>query len=152
MPTDEASRTVGVAVPFDEVLATIRDVESQVTWIPEILEAQLLEEYEDGLPATAHFKAQAPVGTDEYTLEYDHSDAGMSWSLVSGRLQTGQDGEYAVRALDDGTTEVTYSLRISHHLPLPGFVRSRVIKGLVDSTVNGLKGYLEAPGNGARRS
>jgi hypothetical protein len=144
MPTDEATRTVEVAAQFDDVLATIRDVESQVTWIPEILEAELLEEYEDGLPATAHFKAQAPVGTDEYTLEYEHSDTGMSWSLVSGRLQTGQDGEYAVRALDEDVTEVTYSLRISHHLPLPGFVRSRVIKGLVDSTINGLKNYLEA--------
>jgi len=144
MPTDEASRTVQVEAAFDAVLATIRDVESQVTWIPEILEAQLLEEYEDdGLPATAHFKAQAPVGTDEYTLEYAHSDSGMSWSLVSGRLQTGQDGEYALRAVDDDTTEVTYTLRISHHLPLPGFVRSRVIKGLVESTVTGLKGHLE---------
>jgi Polyketide cyclase / dehydrase and lipid transport len=143
MPTDEASRTVEVGAAFDEVLATIRDIESQVTWIPEILEAELLEEYEDGLPATARFKAQAPVGTDEYTLEYDHSDTGMTWSLVSGKLQTGQDGRYAVRAMDDDTTEVTYTLRISHHLPLPGFVRSRVIKGLVESTVNGLKGYLE---------
>jgi uncharacterized membrane protein len=143
MPTDEARRTVEVTAPFDDVLATIRDIESQVTWIPEILEAELLEEYEDGLPATAHFKAQAPVGTDEYTLEYEHSDAGMSWSLVSGRLQTGQIGEYLVRALDDDITEVTYTLRISHHLPLPGFVRSRVIKGLVENTVNGLKGYLE---------
>ena len=145
MPTDEASRTVQVTAPFDEVLATIRDVESQVTWIPEILQAELLEEYEDGLPATAHFKAQAPVGTDEYTLEYDHSDDGMTWSLVSGRLQTGQDGRYALRAVGDEVTEVTYTLRISHHLPLPGFVRSRVIKGLVESTVSGLKAYLEEP-------
>ena len=145
MPTDEATRTVEVAAGFDDVLAVIRDVESQVTWIPEILAVELLEEYEDGLPATAHFKAAAPVGTDEYTLEYEHSDDGMTWSLVSGRLQTGQDGTYAVRALDDDTTQVTYTLRISHHLPLPGFVRSRVIKGLVENTVNGLKGYLESP-------
>jgi len=145
MPTDEASRTIEVAAGFDDVMAVIRDVESQVDWIPEILEAELLEEYEDGLPATAHFKAAAPVGTDEYTLEYEHSDDGMTWSLVTGRLQTGQNGTYAVRPVDDGTTTVTYTLRISHHLPLPGFVRNRVIKGLVDNTVNGLKSYLEQP-------
>jgi hypothetical protein len=146
MPTDEAVRTVQVAAPFDDVMATIRDVESQVTWIPEILEAELLEEYEEsGLPATARFRAAAPVGSDEYTLEYDHTDAGMSWSLVQGKLQTGQEGEYTVRPVDDATTEVTYRLRISHHLPLPGFVRNRVIKGLVENTVDGLKSYLEAP-------
>jgi hypothetical protein len=28
-------------------------------------------------------------------------------------------------------------------MPLPGFVRSRVIKGLVDGTLNGLKKRLE---------
>jgi len=132
MPTDEASRTIEVAAGFDDVMTVIRDVESQVEWIPEILEAQLLEE-------------AAPVGTDEYTLEYEHSDDGMTWSLVSGRLQTGQDGTYAVQPVDDDTTTVTYTLRISHHLPLPGFVRNRVIKGLVENTVNGLKTYLEQP-------
>lgn len=146
MPTNEASQTVEVDAPFDEVLTTIRDVESQVTWVPEILEAELLEEYEeDGLPATAHFKAAAPVGSDEYTLEYDHSDDGMSWTLVTGKLQSGQEGRYVLRALDESRTEVTFSLKISHHLPLPGFVLNRVIKGLVSNTVNGLKGHLETP-------
>ena len=60
MPTDSGTRTVVVAAPFETVLATIRDVESQPTWIPEILDAELLEVYEDdGLPATARFKASA---------------------------------------------------------------------------------------------
>jgi hypothetical protein len=145
MPTDEANLSVEIDAPLGEVLATIRDVESQVTWVPEILEAELLEEYEDdGLPATAHFKAAAPVGTDEYILEYDHADDGMSWRLVSGKLQSGQEGRYVLRRIDDARTEVTFSLTISHHLPLPGFVRQRVIKGLVSNTVNGLKEHLES--------
>jgi hypothetical protein len=145
MPTDEANLTMEIDAPFAEVLATLRDVESQVTWVPEILEAELLEEYEDnGLPATARFKATTPVGSDEYTLEYEHMDDGMSWTLVSGKLQTGQEGRYLLRGLDGGGTGVTFSLRISHHLPLPGFIRQRVIKGLVSDTLNGLKGYLEA--------
>ena len=40
-------------------------------------------------------------------------------------------------------TSVTYDLTIHHNLPLPGFVRHRVIKGLVDSTLTGLKEHLE---------
>ena len=146
MPTDEASRTVEIAADFDEVLAVIRDVESQVEWIPEILEAQLLEEYDDGTPATARFKASTPVGSDRYTLEYEHSDDGMTWHLVEGRLQTGQDARYTLRRAGPGRTEVTFELTVRHNLPLPGFIRGRVINGLATSTVTGLKEYLEKGG------
>ncbi|MGN6131131.1 MAG: SRPBCC family protein [Nocardioidaceae bacterium] len=144
MPTDTAKQTIEVKATFDEVLATLRDVESQAEWIPEILEAELLEVYEDdGLPATARFKASAAVGTDEYTLSYEHTDATMSWTMVKGRLQTGQEGCYTLVALTPDRTEVTYELTIHHNLPLPGFVRSRVIRGLVASTLTGLKRRLE---------
>jgi hypothetical protein len=145
MPTDHAQQTIEVAAPYDEVLATIRDVEGQVDWIPEILEAELLEVYEDDdLPATARFKASATVGTDEYTLSYEHPDDGISWSMVKGRMQTGQEGRYTLSSLGRDRTSVTYDLTIHHNLPLPGFVRRRVIKGLVDSTLTGLKEYVEA--------
>ena len=145
MPTDTATQTIEVDAPFDEVLATIRDVESQVEWIPEILEAELLEVYEDDdLPATARFKAAATVGTDEYTLSYEHSDDGMSWTMVKGRLQTGQEGCYTLVEVGPEKTSVTYELTIHHNLPLPGFIRGRVIRGLVDSTLTGLKKRMES--------
>ena len=140
MPTDTDTETVVVAAPFADVLATIRDVESQPDWIPEILEAELLEVYEaDDLPATARFKASATVGTDEYTLSYEHADDGMSWTMLEGRMQTGQEGRYELVELAPGETSVTYELTIHHNLPLPGFLRHRVIKGLVESTLRGLK-------------
>jgi hypothetical protein len=41
---------------------------------------------------------------------------------------------------------VTYELTIHHNLPLPGFIRGRVIRGLVDNTLNGLKVRLEGGG------
>ena len=145
MPTDSAVQTVEVAAPFDKVLATIRDVESQVDWIPEILEAELLEIYEDdGLPATARFKASATVGTDEYVLSYEHTDTTMSWTMLEGRMQTGQEGCYTLEELGPDLTSVTYELTIHHNLPLPGFIRNRVIKGLVASTLKGLEEHFEA--------
>jgi uncharacterized membrane protein len=146
MPTDTASSTVTIAAPFDDVLATIRAVDTQPVWVPEIKEAELLEEYEDGTPATARFSASTPVGTDRYTLSYEHSDDGMVWHLVEGRLQTEQDGTYSLTQIDDEHTEVTFGLRISHNLPLPGFLRNRVIKGLVANTTGGLKSHLEGTG------
>ncbi len=143
MPTDTATKTIEVKASLDDVLTTIRDVEGQVSWIPEILEAELLEVYDDGLPATARFKASATVGTDEYTLSYEHADDEMSWTMLKGRLQTGQEGRYTLVAKGKHATTVTYELTIHHNMPLPGFIRSRVIKGLVDNTLNGLKQHLE---------
>ncbi|AKE90204.1 MULTISPECIES: SRPBCC family protein [Rhodococcus] len=145
MPTDSATKTVQVEAPLGTVLATIRDLESQTEWIPEILEAEVLEvDEETGLPRTARFKASATVGTDSYTLTYRHRDDGMSWSMLQGRLQTGQEGRYQLDAVGPASTSVTYELTIHHNLPLPGFLRNRVIKGLVDSTLTGLKKRLES--------
>lgn len=143
MPVDTAEQTIEVDASCATVLETLRDVESQVEWIPEIRAAQVLGEDSDGRPETATFKAAAPVGTDEYTLAYTHRPDGMRWSMVKGRLQTGQEGDYSVRKLTPRRTSVTYRLTIHHNLPLPGFVRSRVIKGLVSSTLEGLRSRLE---------
>src|SRR4051794_38996084 len=143
MPTDTSKQTVEVAAPLGVVLGTLRDLEGQATWIPEILEVEVLETRDDGLPSKARFKASATVGTDEYTLAYEHADTAMTWSMVKGRLQTGQEGSYVLRPVAADRTSVTYELTIHHNLPLPGFVRNRVIKGLVANTLKGLKGHLE---------
>ncbi len=143
MPTDTSTRSVTIAAPAAEVLATIRDVASQTVWVKEILEAEVLEANDDGTPRVARFAASTAVGTDRYTLGYEHEDAGMRWHLVDGRLQTGQVGVYSVRPVDPATTEVTFELTVSHNLPLPGFLRRRVIDGLVTSTVTGLQSYAE---------
>lgn len=145
MPTDTATRTVEIAAPLATVLETIRDLEGQPEWVPEILEAEVLEVYEDdGLPATARFKASATVGTDAYVLTYEHRDDGLDWSMVEGRLQTGQEGVYDLVETGPGSTSVSFRLTIHHNLPIPGLLRRRVIKGLVDNTVNGLKRHLES--------
>ncbi len=143
MPTDAATQAIEIDAPSARVLAVLRDVQTQLQWVPEILAAEVLEDDQDGRPATARFRAGTPVGKDEYTLAYQHRRDGMSWSLVSGRLQTGQDARYDLRRLGASRTSVTFDLRISHNLPLPGFIRRKVVEGLVNNTLRGLKGYVE---------
>ena len=144
MPTDEASRTVTVTAPLDTVLATIRAVDQEPDWVEEIRSVEVLSSDADGLPLEAHLTAAAPVGTDEYTLAYTHRPDGMDWSMVKGKLQTGQDASYTLRAVDDARTEVTFDLRISHNLPLPGFLRRKVIGDLATSRVRGLTKRVES--------
>ena len=145
MPTDEASRTVTVTAPIATVLATIRAVDHEPDWVEEIRSVEVLSSDPDGLPLEAHLTAAAPVGTDEYTLAYTHRDDGLSWSMVSGRLQTGQDASYTLTAVDEGHTEVVFDLRISHNLPLPGFLRRKVIGDLAGNRVKGLTQRVESP-------
>ena len=138
MPTDTATSTVVVAAPLDMVLEHLRDVEDTPHWVPDIKEVEVLTRNDDGTPLTAAVAASTAVGTDRYTLRYEHSPTGLSWHLVEGRMQTGQDAEYALRAIDSSHTEVVFDLTISHNLPLPGFIRSRTIKGLVANNTGGL--------------
>ena len=144
MPTDHATETVVVAAPMDRVLTTVRDIERHPKWIKEVIASEVLEKSDDGTPSVAHFTATSPVGNDTYTLAYEHAADSMSSKLVKGRLQTGQESMYSLRSLGSDETEVTFDLTIHHNLPLPGFLRGRVIKGLVHNNVNGLKEHLEA--------
>lgn len=143
MPTDSARHEVTIKAPVGEVLAAIRDVSGQARWAPSIKEAEVLETDADGLPLTARFAASTAVGTDHYTLQYDHDADGLSWIMLTGQLQTGQEGRYTTRAEGPDTTRVTFELTIHHNLPLPGFIRRRVIQGLVTDTLEGLRADLE---------
>jgi len=143
MPTDVATQTIDVDAPPAQVLAALRDVASQPQWVREVTSVEVLETNDDNTPATARISANSPMGSDEYTLAYEHTNEGMSWSMVEGKLQTGQDGTYTLAPLDDGRTRVTFELAISHNLPLPGFLTRQVVNGVVTGTLDGLKRFVE---------
>ena len=145
MPTDTAREERRIAAPVDEVLAAIHDVASQPEWIPEIRELVVLDVDDEGLVTRAALAASTAVGTDHYTLRYTHDPDGVRWSLETGGLQSRQDGALTAAAAAGGTSATaTYELTVEHPLPLPGFVRSRVIRGLVAGTLDGLRARLEA--------
>ena len=123
----------------------LRDVEAQPEWVPQITAAELLEEYEDGTPATASFELSTPIGTDRFTLEYEHSDDGMSWTLVESAMQKAQDGAYTLRDRGDGSTEVSLDLTVEHSLSAPGFLRRKVFGGFVDGSLAGLQARTSSP-------
>ncbi len=144
MPRDTARAEQRIEVPPEEVLVTIHDVAAQPEWIPEITEVEVLDADPEGLVLRATLAAATAVGTDRYTLRYTHHPDGIHWTMESGRLQTAQEGDLrAVPDGDDTGTLVTYELTIEHPLPLPGFVRSRVLTGLVTGTLTALRSRHE---------
>ena len=146
MPTDTASQTLEVHAPFDRVLAVIRDVQTQPEWVKEMLDRRRAREErrrdpgDRALPGVSagghrrlHARLHPPRRRDELVPR-----RGAAADRAGRGVHAAQAGKGGKRP------EVTFDLTISHNLPLPGFIRRRVINGLVESNVTGLKAYLEA--------
>jgi hypothetical protein len=77
-------------------------------------------------------------------LAYDYSDAPntLSWSMVKGDIQRSIDGAFRFRPTDGGT-HVQYDLQIELVVPLPGFVKRRAERRILNA-IKELKAYAEA--------
>jgi Polyketide cyclase / dehydrase and lipid transport len=137
-----ASKTVTINAPLDQVLATIRDVAGQTEWWPGTISAVVDSTDEAGLPARATLVNDVKVAKDEFQLDYEHSDTGMSWSLVApSKAQKAQKGSW-VLVDKGGSTEATVSLDVDSSLPLPGFVQKKVVGDTLKGATEGLRKHL----------
>jgi uncharacterized membrane protein len=141
---DQASSTITIDAPLDDVLAVIADVESYPEWTGQIKSAEVVEPGDDGRPRQARFVMDAGVLKDEYVLEYDWSDAGVSWQLVGkSSVQKSQQGSYAL-ADKGGRTEVTYRLAVDIAMPMLGMFKRKAEKMIMDSALKELKKRVES--------
>ncbi len=140
---DQASSTITIDAPSDEVLAVIADIDSYPTWVAQIQRAEVLEAGSDGRPRSARFVMDAGVLKDEYVLEYDWNDSGVDWQLVGkSTVQKSQVGSYAL--VDrGGSTEVTYRLAVDIAMPMLGMFKRKAEKMLMDSALKELKKRVE---------
>jgi carbon monoxide dehydrogenase subunit G len=140
---DQASSTITIDAPLEDVLAVIADIGSYPEWTGQIKSAQVLETGPDGRPRQASFVMDAGVLKDEYTLEYEWSDAGVHWHLVGkSSVQKSQVGSYAL--VDEGArTEVTYKLAVDISMPMLGMFKRKAEKMIMDSALKELKKRVE---------
>ena len=80
-----------------------------------------------------------------YTLAYDYSEAPdkLAWTMVKGDIQRSIDGAFKFRPLSDGGTHVQYDLAIELVVPLPGFVKRRAERRILNA-IKELKAFAEA--------
>jgi hypothetical protein len=66
----------------------------------------------------------------------------VTWTLVSSGQQKSQDGKYTLvpQGRNKGeATLVKMEVTVDPHVPLPGFVLKRAVKGTIDSATKDLR-------------
>jgi ribosome-associated toxin RatA of RatAB toxin-antitoxin module len=132
------SREIVIEASPEEVLDVIADLESLTEWSAPHQSSEVIKRGDDGRPSVAKMKVKAAGITDEQVVAYTWGDNTVSWTLVSATQQRAQDATYTLTP--EGTnTRVKFDITIDPLVPLPGFLIKRTIKGVMDTSTEGLR-------------
>jgi uncharacterized protein YndB with AHSA1/START domain len=136
---------ITIAAPPPEVMAVIADFGAYPQWATAVRSARILEHNAGGRASRVRFELDAGVVRDSYVLGYTwDGDAGVRWRLAEpGAVISVLDGQYLLTDLG-GKTRVVYELTVDLRIPLPGLLKRRAEKTIVDTALAGLKRRVEA--------
>lgn len=127
-----------------DVFAVLADLPTYPEWITAMRSVNVTEQMADGLAARAVFEVDAMVKVISYELVYEYDvPSRISWTALPGDDIAEMEGSYELHELEDGCTEVVYSLKVDYSFPLPGFLRRQAEKQLVGTALRGLKKRVE---------
>ena len=129
-------------------MAVIADFAAYPQWASAVRAAEVLGQ-EDGRASRVRFTLDAGLVKDTYVLGYDwDGDAGVRWHLAEpGSVISAMDGGYLL-ADRDRATETTYELSVDLKIPMPGLLKRRAEKTIIDAALKGLKKRVESrPGD-----
>ncbi|MGH3633617.1 SRPBCC family protein [Mycobacterium sp.] len=132
------SREIVIEATPGEILDVIADLESLPEWSSAHQSSEVVERGDDGRPSVARMKVKAAGITDEQVVAYTWSGNTVSWTLVSAGQQRAQDATYALTP-DGEATRVKFDITIDPIVPLPGFLLKRTVKGVLDTSTEGLR-------------
>jgi hypothetical protein len=143
------SSAIVIAAPRAAVMAVIADFATYPQWASAVRAAEVLGQ-EDGRASRVRFTLDAGVVKDTYVLGYDwDGDAAVRWHLAEpGSVISAMDGGYLL-ADRGGNTETTYELSVDVRIPMPGLLKRRAEKTIIDTALKGLKNRVESRPGGA---
>lgn len=142
---ETATESITIAAPLDKVWEIATDLENYPTWTHDVKEVVITNRDDEGRPHEVEFRTSALGRSTHYTLEYDYTSAPkrLAWSMVKGDIQRSIDGAFIFQPTDDGNTHVQYDLAIELVVPLPGFVKRRAERRILNA-IKELKTFAEA--------
>lgn len=142
--SNKASDSVVINASPDEIMAVILDLEAYPAWSDDVKHVEVLSTDDEGRPLEAHFDVDARVAEIDYTLRYDHSPSnGVTWSLSEGDVMRQLDGAYILEPQGDATL-VTYTIEADISMPVPGFLKKRATRTILETGLSGLKRRVES--------
>jgi Polyketide cyclase / dehydrase and lipid transport len=149
--TQRTSARITVAAEGATVMAVIADFASYPQWATGVRNASVIETGPDDRALQVRFSLDAGVIKDSYVLAYHwDGDTAVSWQLAEpGSVVTEMSGAYLL-SCHDGSTTVSYELAVGTRVPLPGLIRRRAERTIIDTALKGLKARAES-GSAARR-
>ena len=141
---EESTQSITVAAGPAEVMAVVADFARYPEWADGVRSAEVVEAGPDGRARQVRFVLDAGVVKDDYVLAYDWAADGMrvDWHLVKGQMQRAQRGSYQLRPSGAGT-EVVYTLAVDLAVPLPGILKRKAERVIMDTALKKLKARVE---------
>ena len=142
---ETASDTITIAAPPDDVWAIATDLERYPEWARDVKDVLITARDDDGRPSRVEFRTSALGRSTHYTLQYDYSEApkALAWTMIKGDIQRSIEGAYRFEPTADGGTLVQYDLAIELVVPLPGFVKRRAERRILNA-IKEMKAFAEA--------
>ncbi len=141
---DETSSDILVHAPADTIMGVIIDYEAYPEWASQIEEVEIRETDDQGRGVKVWYRVDAKVLELEYVLGYTyHDDHRLTWSLDQGEQLRQLDGEYRLVPEDDAV-RVHYRLAVDLTVPVPGFLKKRAAKKILESGLDELKRRSES--------
>lgn len=132
---ETATESITIAAPLEQVWAIATDLEKYPEWTHDVKDVVVTARDAEGRPSEVEFRTSALGRSTHYTLAYDYADAPnvLAWSMIKGDIQRSIDGAFRFRPTDDGGTHVQYDLAIELVVPLPGFVKRRAERRILNA-------------------
>ena len=131
-------------------MAVIADFAGYPQWATALRSADVLETGPDGRARKVRFVLDAGLVRDSYVLSYTwDGDTQVSWQLAEpGSVIAEMTGGYLLSDRDAGA-EVKYELTVDIRIPMPGMLKRKAEKMIIDTALKGLKAQAESRGDGA---
>lgn len=141
---ERTSSRVTIDAEPPKIMAVIADFAAYPEWAKGIIAAEVTAAGEEGRAERVRMTLEAGPIKDTYTLAYEwDGDDAVDWHLAErGTAVTGMTGAYRL-AGQGSCTEVIYELAVDVGMPLPGMVKRRAEKRIIDTALQGLKRRVE---------
>lgn len=143
---DTSQQSLTMSAEPAAIMDVIADFEAYPEWTGGVKQVTVLEPGTGGRADRVRFTLDAGVVKDTYELDYVWASDGLSvaWTLHSGQMQKSQEGSYRLTPLDDGSTEVTYTLSVQLTIPMIGMLRRKAERTIMDTALKELRKRVEA--------